>query len=160
MGVVHGVQPAVGAAAAYKRMRAGFEDPGLITLNKNQAEASIGAKISGNYGDEVTAVLANSPGGLQLLPSQAYGEGWLQIKHNGHVLARLPIKNPVTGKADPYEDIYMLRGKWCGLIADEQWINPAGYSRKNGGGDFQRTVEHLNVAREFHAQIEGVYGAL
>lgn len=157
LGVVHGVQPAVGAAAAYKRMRAGFEDPGLITLNKNQAEASVAAKISGNCGDEVTAVLANSPGGLQLLPSQAYGEGWLQIKHNGHVLARLPIKNSVTGKVDPYEDIYMLRGKWYGLIADEQWINPAGYSRKNGGGDFQRTVEHLTVAREFHAEIEDVY---
>lgn len=26
-GIVHGVMPAIGAPAAYKRMRAGFEDP-------------------------------------------------------------------------------------------------------------------------------------
>jgi hypothetical protein len=70
--------------------------------------------VSGNYGDEVTAVLANSPGGLQLLPSQAYGEGWLQIKHNGEILDRLPARNSSTGEIDPYADIYKLRGKWYG----------------------------------------------
>lgn len=57
LGVVHGVQPAIGAATGYKRMRCGFEDPGLgITTLTN----SIAAKICGNMGAEVTAVLANS----------------------------------------------------------------------------------------------------
>ena len=63
LGVVHGVQPALGAPAAYKRMRCGFEE-GFIG-------AAPGPKILGNHGSEVTAVLGNSVGGLQLLPSCA-----------------------------------------------------------------------------------------
>lgn len=157
LGVVHGVQPAVGAAAAYKRMRAGFEDPGLSVLNKEQAEASIGAKVSGNCGDEVTAVLANSPGGLQLLPSKSYGEGWLQIKCGNQLLAKFPIKNPSTGDVDPYGDIYMLRGKWYGLIADERWINPSNFSVDQGGGSFGRTVGHLKKASSFHSILASLY---
>jgi hypothetical protein len=157
LGIVHGVQPAVGAAAAYKRMRAGFEDPGITSFDKARIETSIGAKVSGNYGDEVTAVLANSPGGLQLLPSRAYGEGWLEISHNDEALARLPVKNSRTGEVDPYKDIYMLRGKWYGLIPDERWINPSGLGVKKGGGSFNQTLEYLSAARDFHAAIEVVY---
>jgi hypothetical protein len=81
LGIVHGVMPAIGAPAAYKRMRAGFEDPGLMN-RLSVMEASIGAKVAGNYGDEVTAVLANAPGGLQLLPTESYGNGWLHVRHN------------------------------------------------------------------------------
>lgn len=156
LGIVHGVQPAVGAAAAYKRMRAGFEDPGL-SFDKVQAENSIGAKVSGNYGDEVTAVLANSPGGLQLLPSSAYGEGWLQIRHNGRNLLALPAKDSITGEIDPYKDIYKLRGKWYGLIPDERWINPSGLKARQGGGTFARTIGYLDRARNFHAALEATY---
>ena len=43
LGVVHGVQPAIGAAAAYKRMRAGFEDPGMW----HSPTESIGSKVTG-----------------------------------------------------------------------------------------------------------------
>jgi hypothetical protein len=157
LGIVHGVQPAVGAAAAYKRMRAGFEDPGMMSFEKAQLETSIGAKVPGNYGDEVTAVLANSPGGLQLLPSRAYGEGWLQIRHNGETLDRLPVKNSSTGEVDPYADIYRLRGKWYGLIPDERWINPSNLREEQGGGYFDRTVKYLDVAKRFHMTIEASY---
>lgn len=157
LGVVHGVQPAVGAPAAYKRMRAGFEDPGMMTSDKGKLETSIGAKVSGNCGDEVTAVLANSPGGLQLLPGAAYGEGWLQIWSGGRKLMSLPARNFQTGQIDPYVDIYMLRGSWYGLIPDEQWINPSGLSSRQGGGSFEQTMDYLSVARSFHALMEGKY---
>lgn len=59
LGIVHGVMPAIGAPAAYRRMRAGFEDPGLAS----GPVSSLVAKVAGNCGDEVTAVLANAQGG-------------------------------------------------------------------------------------------------
>lgn len=153
LGIVHGVQPAIGAAAAYKRMRAGFEDPGMMS----NPEGSIGAKVAGNFGDEVTAVLANAPGGLQLLPTGAYGGDWLQVRYQDRILLSLPTKDAETGKADPYKDIYKLRGKWYGLIANEKWINPAGLTRRQGGGSFEQTCEHLDKAQRFHSAIENTY---
>src|SRR4051812_6269596 len=51
LGIVHGVMPAIGAPAAYKRMRAGFEDGGMMS----GPEESLAAKVAGNYGNEVTA---------------------------------------------------------------------------------------------------------
>lgn len=146
LGIVHGVMPAVGAPAAYKRMRTGFEDPGLL----HSVESSIGAKIAGNFGDEVTAVLANSPGGLQLLPSGSYGNNWLKIVHNGRELEAFP-KN-----GDPFGEIYKLKGKWYSLFREE-WINPSDLRPTRGGGTFQRTCDYLEIAQAFHRSIVDTY---
>ena len=59
LGVVHGVQPAYGAPAAYMRMKAGFEGSGF--------KGKIASRFLGPNGRDVTALLANSIGGLQLL---------------------------------------------------------------------------------------------
>lgn len=134
LGIVHGVMPAIGAGAAYKRVRCGFEGK------------SISAKILGNIGSHVTPVLGNAQGGLELLPSQAYGNNWLQVKHNGKTLKSLPIKG------DPYEEIYKVRGKWFGLLREE-WINPA---RADGPG-FESTCLLLDRARNFHKAITNTY---
>ena len=108
IGIVHSVMPVIGAAAAYRRMRAGFEGGGIADW------------VIGNQGSEVTPVLANAVGGLQLLPCEAYGNDWLKIVgHNGEVLKSLP-KN-----GDPYEEIYKRTDVWWGLLR-EAWINPAG----------------------------------
>ena len=108
LGVVHGEMPAIGAAAAYRRMRAGFEGEGIADW------------VIGNQGSEVTPVLANAVGGLQLLPSEAYGNDWLKIVgQDGEVLKSLPRKG------DPYEEIYKRTDVWWGLLR-EPWINPAG----------------------------------
>lgn len=138
LGVVHGVQPATGAPAAYKRMRCGFEE-GALGIDP-------APKILGNFGAEVTSVLANSVGGLQLLPSCDYGNGWLRVTHKGIVLDRWP-KN-----SDPYAEIYSLRDKWYGLLRDE-WVNPA----RNGLSGFEETCERLILAKEFHQSIAHVY---
>ncbi|MES2759497.1 MAG: hypothetical protein V4693_19160 [Pseudomonadota bacterium] len=143
LGIVHGVMPALGAAAAYKRIRTGFEDPGVVSMSPI---VSVTAKVLGNYGREVTAVLANAPGGLELLPSQAYGNGWLQIRQNGQTLRSLPEQG------DPYEEIYKLRGKWYGLLREE-WINPA---RQPQSG-FDRTAKMLDEAKMFHKEIGATY---
>ncbi len=145
-GIVHGVMPAIGAPAAYKRMRAGFEDAGLT----HGAEESLAAKVAGNFGHEVTAVLANAPGGLQLLPSESYGNGWLRVQHGGKILDTLPKQG------DPYKEIYKLRGKWYSLFVEE-WINPCRLPRTEGGGDFERTCQFLDVAQAFHQRIVGTF---
>lgn len=138
LGVVHGVMPAIGAPAAYKRMRCGFEE-GLFKI-------APAPKILGNYGSEITAVLANSEGGLELLPSAAYGKGWLRIRQGKLVVARLPAKG------DPYEEIYKIRDKWYGLFREE-WINPA----RDEQSSFERTCKLLDYAKSFHFSINSTY---
>lgn len=138
LGVVHGAMPAAGAPAAYKRMRAGTDEGAL--------GASISARVLGNYGSEVTAVLANAQGGLELLPSHQYGNGWLEIYHNDVLLQSLPVNN------DPYSEIYQLQKAWYRLIREE-WINPA----RQPGRDFDRTSELIRRAGEFHQTIATTY---
>lgn len=150
LGIVHGVMPAIGAPAAYKRMRAGFEDPGLMHTSTSIIEASVTAKVLGNYGDEVTAVLANSRGGLELLPSETYDNGWLRVRHNGHDLEAWPKKG------DPYNEIYKISGKWYALFR-EDWINPSARTPDKGGGTFERTCNYLDKVQGFHRQISGTY---
>ena len=139
LGIVHGVMPATGAGAAYKRMRCGFEDSIL----------NIAAKVTGNTGPDVTAVLGNAQGGLELLPSQAYGNSWLQLRHKGRVLKSLPQNG------DPYEEIYKLRGKWYGLLREE-WLNP----EFNDEAGFPKTARLLDQAKAFHNAIESTYHSL
>lgn len=134
LGIVHGVMPALGAPAAYRRMRCGFEE-GKMGMNP-------APKFLGNFGNEVTAVLGNAPGGLQLLPNCAYGNGWLEIRRNGLLVDQFP-KN-----GDPYEEIYCLRNRWFGLLREE-WLNPAG-SQSAG---IARTTRLLREARQFHLDL-------
>lgn len=149
LGIVHGVMPAIGAPATYKRMRAGFEDPGML----NSPEESVIAKVLGNFGDEVTAVLANAEGGLQLLPSEKYGNGWLRVQHNGRDLETWPKRS------DPYNEIYKVKGKWYALFR-EDWINPSKLPPRDGGGTFKRTCVYLEKAQSFHRMIEETYHSI
>jgi pimeloyl-ACP methyl ester carboxylesterase len=134
LGIIHGVMPAMGAGTAYKRVRCGFEGD------------DISAKILGHIGTNVTPVLANAQGGLELLPSEAYGNYWLQIKQNGKILKSLPENG------NPYEEIYKVRGKWFGLL-QETWINPARLPRKG----FGPTCDLLDRAKDFHSMIASTY---
>lgn len=115
LGMVHGVMPTTGAAAAYKRIRAGFEGGESVW----DVKGSIVKKVLGDNGEKVTAVLANAQGGLELLPAAAYGTQWLQVQdQNGKVLAKLP-------EADAVGEIYTLGPeKWWRLI-NPAWIDPA-----------------------------------
>ncbi len=101
-GVVHGVMPAEGAAAAYRRIVTGSEDVGALP-----------AYVLGKNTEHVTAVLANAPGGLELLPSKAYNNGkpWLFLNGsglmNGKEVQDNVVKLPLS---DPYEEIYKADG--------------------------------------------------
>ncbi|MDR0633956.1 MAG: hypothetical protein LBF91_03150 [Azoarcus sp.] len=142
LGVVHGVQPAIGAAAAYYRILAGWEDGGGLKAN------AVGWAIGGT-GPKVTPILANACGGMELLPNEAYGKGWLQI-----VDAKNRVLRSLPEKGDPYEEIYMREGKevWWGLLR-EDWINPAGQP----GAGLKNTIKLLLNVRKFHRDITPYY---
>jgi pimeloyl-ACP methyl ester carboxylesterase len=99
LGIVHGVMPDLGSPMAYKRMKAG--------------EAGTTGLVIGSNGAAMTAVLAQSPGPLQLLPGKGYGMGWFHVEG---------LKQPLP-QADPYTEIYTQRSAWWGLC-EERFINP------------------------------------
>lgn len=99
LGVVHGVQPAYGAPAAYMRIKAGFEG--------DWVKGRLTSRFLGPTGRDVTALLANSIGGLQLLPGKLYltskgSSRWLQIPDQPKGSHLLPLRN------DPFADIYRV----------------------------------------------------
>lgn len=136
-GIVHGAMPAVGAAAAYKRIRMGFEGTGV--------KGYLFKKVVGDTGPKVTAVLANAPGGLQLLPSERYGPGWLKAKVGDQEVLSLP-------ESDPYTEIYTVQDKWYRLITPE-WVNPA--NAKTTGID--KALDSLSECKGFHQDIASSY---
>jgi len=139
LGIIHGVMPAVGAAAAYKRMRCGVETSSINPLT------NITARILGNNSKNVTAVLADAQGALELLPSRFYGKNWLEAKKGRSVIKSWPT-------SCPYDEIYMVRGKWFSLF-NEEWINPG----KLKGRGMSNTITLLRRARRFHEQIFETY---
>ena len=136
LGVVHGVMPATGAGTTYKRMRCGFEGRSLRPSRN----------VLGRTGMEVTAVLGNAQGGMELLPTQSYGNGWLQVHCNNRAVFTLPTKG------DPYEEIYKLQGRWYQLL-NPAWINLAGLPRRG----LPQSLQLLDSAKAFHIIINGYY---
>ncbi|WP_155835140.1 hypothetical protein [Herbaspirillum sp. RV1423] len=147
LGVVHGVMPTTGAATAYKRVKSGVEGSAGIVVGDDAAE--------------VTAVFAQAPGPLQLLPSAEYGNGWLKIR-DGEQRISLPQGN------DPYDEIYTVRGKWWGLI-DDKLINPLDEQKTKPTLDkdwdaFGKLIDekvkpfHQDIANRFHPITYAFYG--
>lgn len=141
-GIVHGVQPAIGAGTAYRRVRAGWEDMG----------GSIGL---GGTGKKIIPVFANSAGALELLPNQRYGAGWLRVNCNGSELFRLPVMK--QGIANPYEQIYLKHLTWWRLI-DPIWINPVNRPSvetvTEGWTNYQKKIA---LAEKFHLELNDYY---
>ena len=112
LGIVHGVMPAIGAAAVYRRCKAGTED---MTAWYDAAGAATASAL-GNDAAEMTAVMSSAPGPLQLLPTPEYGNGWLRVSDGKHTVS-------LPQKGDPYAEIYTVRGKWWSLC-EGHLINP------------------------------------
>lgn len=152
LGIVHGVMPAIGAAAVYRRFKAGTEDPTAWYNAKGAATAS----ALGNDAAEMTAVLSSAPGPLQLLPTPEYGNGWLKIK-DGKTQYSLPKAD------DPYGEIYTARGKWWSMCEDHL-INPLNEERNPKKRQAQVDADWEVFAKiiqqkvkRFHDKIKGRY---
>jgi hypothetical protein len=143
-GVVHGEQPAIGAAAAYKRMHAGFEAGGSI-------KGAIVARALGWSGKEVTAVLSNAPGGLELLPTKRYPAGWLKVETDAGIERQLPASNP-------YQEIYSERDAWWRLMNPE-WIDPQVPTPTDEelDGIWTDYQKRLKIAEKFHDKLADYY---
>jgi len=150
LGVSHGVMPATGAPATYKRMRAGFEGAEQVILGRNAAE--------------VVAVLAQAPGGLELLPTADYNDGkpWLKVrdKKGGKEVLALPTAG------DPYREIYMSPA-WYGLVPEGnmEWVALAAPKSTDAERDAKPAEDSLRAmlnsaiakVEEFHSVIERRY---
>jgi len=138
-GIVHGVMPSVGAAMAYRRCKVGMweEDKG----------ASL---VIGRTGKAITAVFAQSPGTLQLLPSKQYPvSSWLEIRDSdGNFLPDQPKTD------DPYTSIYKNNKNWWGLVKEE-WLTPNGAE----GIKWQDYIKNINIAENFHDKLADQYHA-
>lgn len=134
-GVVHGVMPTTGAAVAYRRCKVGMWDEDF--------GASL---VIGTTGQQVTAVFAQAPGALQLLPTEQYRKPWLSIRDaSGGMIEAQPTGNP-------YEDIYLRPDRWWGLVREE-WLSPVrGIAIE--WKDFQMNAKW---ARDFHRQLAGKF---
>lgn len=154
LGVISGVQPATGAPAIYHHMRSGYEGPSQIILGRNSGE--------------VTAVVANAPGALELTPTfdHAEGRGWLYIRDINGTDIRPPL--PIGG--DPYNEIYTNKA-WYGLVPEQnvRFLDLSGNAEDNKKTDkaekFNRVVDdvaafHNDIARKYQKDITYAhYGA-
>jgi pimeloyl-ACP methyl ester carboxylesterase len=153
LGVVHGVMPTIGAAAVYRRFKAGTENPksGFV----ESAKGAVGASVLGNDAAEMTAVLSSAPGPLQLLPTPEYGNGWLKIK-DGSKEYSLPRNG------DPYGEIYAVGDKWWSMC-EKHLINPLNEERHPEkraaqiGKDWGAFTKLIDVVEEFHVAIKSCY---
>lgn len=132
-GILHGVMPTNGAAVAYRRCKVGMRD-----------ENYLASQVIGENGREVTAVFAQAPGGLELLPTANYSRQWLQIEgpHNQPAGPSLP-------QADPYSEIYERKDRWWALVKEE-WLRPEGSDKHITWDTFKK---YLDTANAFHTAL-------
>lgn len=143
VGIVHGEQPSNGAAAAYHHCRSGYGGVSGWVLGRNAAQ--------------VTAVFANSPGAMELLPNQQYPKGWLKAKvgDSPQAVMELPV-------SDPYDEIYSKRSKWWRLV-DASLIDPVG-KIQDPWSEYLHNVTivsafHYRLAEHYHRNTYSHYGA-
>jgi hypothetical protein len=145
LGIYHNVMPTMGAGSAYKRMRFGFQD-------KAGKLAEIGAKVIAINGEHATAILANTPAPLELLPGAAYGKDWLKVTdESGKTLWSWPRNDDTS-----LDSIYLKpEDAWWRLI-NPKWVNPANTKKTNGGG-LENVQKRLKDAADFLQSIENTF---
>lgn len=145
LGIYHGAMPTLGAAASYRRMRLGFQE-------KDGLSAKIFAELVGIDGEHATAILANTPAPLELLPATGYGKDWLRVvDRTGKTVRSWPNANE-----NALDSIYLQpAGKWWRLV-NPAWVNPARFAPEAGGG-VDNVYRRLKWATKFQDKIEKTF---
>ena len=145
LGIYHNAMPTLGAAAAYKRMRFGF-------LEKEGLKEEIGAEILGIDGEHATAILANTPAPLEMLPAEGYGKDWLKVVDgSGKTILSWP-----QGNQNALDSIYLQpEMNWWRLV-NPSWVNPANGKTKDGAG-LANVKKRLIKANLFLDSIEKTF---
>ena len=145
LGIYHNVMPTVGAAAGYKRMRFGFQD-------KDSFKDEVFAEIVGIDGEHATAILANTPAPLELLPAVAYGKEWLKvIDGSGRTIRSWPQNNETA-----LDNIYLQPQKNWWRLVNPDWVNPSNVKEADGGG-LINVRKRLISANAFLENIEKTF---
>jgi len=145
LGMYHSAMPTLGAAAAYRRLRFGF-------LEKEGIVAEYFAEIIAKDGEHATAILANAPGPLELLPAAGYGKDWLKVLDGcGRTIHSWP-----HGEENSLGSIYLQpQNNWWRLI-NPDWVNPGNVLTKDGGG-LGNVQKRLISANKFLNAIEATF---
>ncbi|MGE4449423.1 MAG: esterase/lipase family protein [Azospira sp.] len=155
LGVVHGVQPAIGAATAYARVRAGWDSNTHLSAPLASLESAVGAWALGSSGAEVSAVFAGGAGPLELLPNHLYGKGWLKVQYGSGTSAETLFSLPEN---DPYEEIYKEQSRWWRLIHPSCLVNQENKANtKSIKKEWVKYVKELDKAKTFHYELGNYY---
>jgi pimeloyl-ACP methyl ester carboxylesterase len=171
-GVIHGVMPALGAPAAYRRMACGTESLSPDNNPIENAEASVLAKILGETTQKTTAVLATSPGALELLPNHLFPGAWLHVRviaaDEKAQAAGQELKAEASGPArgdylhlpgvrvpNPY-DLYRDFTSWYRVI-NPALADPARKYQDTPGGVEKVIKEAIQTAENFHRSLDDYY---
>jgi pimeloyl-ACP methyl ester carboxylesterase len=159
LGVVHGVQPAVGAPLCYRRIACGTEQTAPGNGGVDNLKMEYFAMISGRTPAETQPVMAVSPGPLELLPCHLHPPGWLKalVATGAGNATREVLSLP---KADPYDEIYRNTQNWYRLF-DPALIDPGdkyqNYTCGTMNGPIAKVVEAISRAEHFHKSCIGNY---
>lgn len=172
-GVIHGVMPALGAPAAYRRLACGTEGSSPDNGPLDELAASRLALILGETTEKTTPVLATSPGALELLPNHLYPGPWLHVRvmtgastppasSGGHTnvagyapTARDCLHLPGGKTANPY-DLYRDMNSWYRLI-NPALADPAGIYTEKKGGVKEAIRKAIETAEKFHRSLGDYY---
>jgi pimeloyl-ACP methyl ester carboxylesterase len=153
-GVIHGVMPALGAPAAYRRMACGTEAQDLV--------GKFTAMILGKTTYDTTPVLATSPGALELLPTHLYPGPWLHVgvaqpsgRGDGRETVHDFLHLPNAEQPNPYA-MYQDMQPWFRLV-DPGLADPAGKFTQRKGGVEKAIKDAIGVAEQFHRNSLGDY---
>ncbi|WP_454726765.1 MULTISPECIES: esterase/lipase family protein [Cupriavidus] len=144
LGVVHGVQPATGAPAIYHHMRCGYEGISQVVLGANAGE--------------VTAVVANSPGALELTPTRAHrgGQPWLFLRDtDGNLLKDADGRERAYPRdGDPYEEIYK-NSAWYGLVPEQntKFLDMAEKSKNQEQSPRAKFADLIDLVAGLHQEL-------
>lgn len=166
LGVIHGAQPAMGAPAAYRRQKAGFEG--------HSPMEGIAALVLGKDGPNVRAIFPFGSGPLELLPCCGYrdlhGDGtWFFYDEfvNGKIVTR------GIAPEDIYDKVYKMFDDQCyyGMLSRDSAKEQAAYERgkrvlispqkpEEYDDPNDVTIKRIAKAGEFHKEkinIEGIH---
>jgi pimeloyl-ACP methyl ester carboxylesterase len=172
-GVIHGVMPALGAPAVYRRLACGTEAFSPRNGAMEDLNGVAIAKILGDTTEKTTPVLATAAGALELLPNHLYPQPWLHIRvmmssglhpatHGGRgdtVQHReVPVDYlhmPTAKVSNPY-DLYRDMKSWYRMI-NPLLADPAGMYRRQAGGVENAIKTALAAAEKFHRSLGDYY---
>lgn len=155
LGIVHGAMPALGAPVCYRRIACGTEKWSPSNGKFANTKAEHVAEILGELPRDTMAVMATSPGALQLLPNHLYPRPWLHIsmvsRINNRDVQRDVVHLPLGNPYDMYRDMQ----SWYRLV-DPQLADPAARY-----GDEREVVDTVRKAvasaERFHRETLGDY---